>query len=75
VASLNKAFLLSRLETTLIDLWCRSSPCAVHSAFKSERGADADFYDVCLEVCSQVHYCPLRFGHGAGEETNSVKAA
>lgn len=75
---------LSRLEKTLIDLWCRDAPCAVHTAFEAERSpkaedatgraSDAAFYDTCLEVCCQVHFCPLRYGHSASDK-NAVKAA
>ena len=81
----NEPSRLSRLEKTLIDLWCRDAPCDVHTALQAEQGptavveatgrdTDAAFYDVCLDVCSQVHFCPLRFGHGASDET-ATKAA
>lgn len=77
---------LSRLEKTLIDLWCRDTPCTVHRAFEAERGSTvavdatdrdpgAAFYDVCLEVCRQVHFCPLRFGHGVSDAATETKTA
>ncbi len=81
----NEVSRLSRLEKTLIDLCCRDAPCIVHTAFQAERestvedatdcGSDGAFYEVCLEVCCEVHFCPLRFGHDGSDSAADVKRA
>ena len=81
---------LSRLEKTLIDLWCRDAPCAVHTAFEAERSPKAEDATGSRFRCGFLRHlsrsllpgpflppgrnADVRYGHSASDK-NAVKAA